>query len=84
MSGAILQSPGHDIETEDYVAAVATFRNGATGLIESSTAVKPALKSRVEIHGTEGVGGLGQGGLGERVALGSRRGHRRAARSRRR
>jgi predicted dehydrogenase len=44
----------HDIETEDYVAAVATFRNGATGLIESSTAVKPALKSRVEIHGTEG------------------------------
>jgi UDP-N-acetyl-2-amino-2-deoxyglucuronate dehydrogenase len=44
----------HDIETEDYVAAVATFSNGATGLIESSTAVTPSLKSRVEIHGTEG------------------------------
>jgi UDP-N-acetyl-2-amino-2-deoxyglucuronate dehydrogenase len=44
----------HEIETEDYVCAVATFRNGATGVIESSTAVKPALRSRVEIHGTEG------------------------------
>ncbi len=44
----------HDIETEDYAAAVVTFRDGATGVIESSTAVKPALKSRVEIHGTEG------------------------------
>ncbi len=44
----------HDIETEDYVAAVATFKNGATGVIESSTAVKPALKARIEIHGTDG------------------------------
>ena len=44
----------HDIEVEDYVAAVATFRNGALGLIESSTAVKPAMKSRIEIHGTQG------------------------------
>lgn len=44
----------HDIETEDYAVAVVTFSNGALGLIESSTAVKPALKSRVEIHGTQG------------------------------
>ncbi len=44
----------HDIETEDYAAAVTTFTNGAMGLIESSTAVKPAMKGRVEIHGTEG------------------------------
>ena len=44
----------HAIETEDYVAAIATFENGATGMIESSTAVLPALKARIEIHGTEG------------------------------
>ena len=44
----------HDIETEDYAAAIVTWKNGALGLIESSTAVKPALKGRVEIHGTEG------------------------------
>lgn len=44
----------HAIETEDYAAALVTFANGATGMIESSTAVTPALKARVEIHGTEG------------------------------
>ena len=48
------QTALHDIEIEDYAAAVVTFRNGALGIIESSTAVKPSLKSRVEIHGTEG------------------------------
>jgi UDP-N-acetyl-2-amino-2-deoxyglucuronate dehydrogenase len=44
----------HAIETEDYAAAILTFRNGATGVLESSTAVMPALKARIEIHGTEG------------------------------
>ena len=44
----------HAIETEDYAAAIVSFENGATGMIESSTAVMPALKSRIEIHGTEG------------------------------
>ncbi len=44
----------HDIEVEDYAAAVVTFKNGVTGMIESSTAVTPALKARIEIHGTQG------------------------------
>lgn len=44
----------HSIETEDYAVSIVTFRNGALGVIESSTAVKPSMKSRVEIHGTQG------------------------------
>jgi UDP-N-acetyl-2-amino-2-deoxyglucuronate dehydrogenase len=44
----------HAIEVEDLVTAVATFANGACGVIESSTAAYPAFKSRVEIHGTNG------------------------------
>ena len=44
----------HNIETEDYAVSIVTFRNGALGVIESSTAVKPSMKSRVEIHGTQG------------------------------
>ena len=44
----------HKIETEDYGVAIVTFSSGALGVIESSTAVKPSMKSRVEIHGTQG------------------------------
>jgi UDP-N-acetyl-2-amino-2-deoxyglucuronate dehydrogenase len=44
----------HAIEVEDLITAVATFDNGALGIIESSTAAYPAFKGRVEIHGTEG------------------------------
>jgi len=44
----------HDIEVEDYVAAVVTLKDGVTGMIESSTAVTPPMKARIEIHGTEG------------------------------
>ena len=44
----------HDIETEDFAVSIVTFSSGALGVIESSTAVKPSMKSRVEIHGTQG------------------------------
>ena len=44
----------HDIETEDYALSIVTFIGGALGVIESSTATWPSMKSRVEIHGTEG------------------------------
>ena len=44
----------HKIETEDFAVAIATFTSGALGVIESSTALKPSMKSRVEIHGTQG------------------------------
>ena len=44
----------HKIETEDFAVSIVTFRSGALGVIESSTALKPSMKSRVEVHGTQG------------------------------
>tara|TARA_R110001599_G_scaffold8651_3_gene41955 strand:+ start:41599 stop:42648 length:1050 start_codon:yes stop_codon:yes gene_type:complete len=44
----------HDIEVEDLANAMLTFESGAMGVIVSSTCFQPAMKSRVEIHGTEG------------------------------
>ncbi len=45
----------HDIEVEDTASALVRFQNGAMGVIESTTSVKPALKSRLEIHGEKGT-----------------------------
>ena len=44
----------HAIEVEDTAAALVNFENGAMGVIESTTSVRPALKSRLEIHGENG------------------------------
>ncbi len=44
----------HKVEVEDLAVAVVTFRNGALGVIESSTSTYPALKSRIEVHGENG------------------------------
>lgn len=44
----------HRIEVEDLVVALLTFRNGALGVIESSTCTYPAFKSRIELHGENG------------------------------
>jgi predicted dehydrogenase len=44
----------HRIEVEDLVVASLTFKNGALGVIESSTCAFPALKSRIEVHGEQG------------------------------
>ena len=44
----------HDIEVEDTATALVNFDNGAMGVIESTTSVRPALKSRLEIHGENG------------------------------
>lgn len=45
----------HDIEVEDIALAIITFRNGALGLIQGSTAVYPGLPERLEITGTGGT-----------------------------
>jgi UDP-N-acetyl-2-amino-2-deoxyglucuronate dehydrogenase len=45
----------HDIEVEDTAAAVVKFANGAMGVIESTSSIRPALKSRLEIHGENGT-----------------------------
>ena len=45
----------HDIEVEDTATALVTFENGAIGTIESTSSIKPALRSRLEIHGENGT-----------------------------
>jgi UDP-N-acetyl-2-amino-2-deoxyglucuronate dehydrogenase len=45
----------HSIEVEDTATALVIFQNGAMGVIESTSSIKPALKSRLEIHGENGT-----------------------------
>ena len=45
----------HKIESEDVVCAVLKYANGATGVIQASTAFWPGYTERVEIHGTKGT-----------------------------
>lgn len=44
----------HEIETEDTICAAVEFENGALGVIEASTAVKPGYPRRLEVSGSEG------------------------------
>ncbi len=45
----------HAIESEDVVAAVLRYANGATGVIQASTAFWPGYPERLEFHGTRGT-----------------------------
>lgn len=45
----------HKIESEDVVAAVLRYANGATGVIQASTAFWPGYTERTEFHGTKGT-----------------------------
>ena len=45
----------HKIESEDVVNALLRYSNGATGVIQASTAIWPGYSERVEIHGTRGT-----------------------------
>jgi predicted dehydrogenase len=44
----------HKIESEDVVSTVMKYANGATGVIQASTAFWPGYTERMEIHGTKG------------------------------
>ena len=44
----------HEMESEDMVNALLTYRNGATGVIQASTAIQPGYPERIELHGTKG------------------------------
>ena len=44
----------HKIESEDVVNAVMKFANGATGVLQASTAFWPGYTERTEFHGTKG------------------------------
>jgi predicted dehydrogenase len=45
----------HKIESEDVIAALLRYANGATGVIQASTAFWPGYSERLEIHGTKGT-----------------------------
>jgi predicted dehydrogenase len=45
----------HTIEVEDVALALLTFRNGALGVLQASTAVYPGLPERLEVTGTDGT-----------------------------
>ncbi len=45
----------HKIESEDVVSGLLKFANGATGVVQASTAMWPGYTERVEIHGTKGT-----------------------------
>jgi predicted dehydrogenase len=44
----------HQIESEDVVCATMRYANGASGVIQASTAFWPGYSERIEIHGTKG------------------------------
>ena len=45
----------HKIESEDVVNAVMRYANGATGVVQASTAFWPGYTERIELHGTKGT-----------------------------
>lgn len=45
----------HAIESEDCLNALLHFANGATGVIQASTAFWPGYPERLEIHGSKGT-----------------------------
>jgi UDP-N-acetyl-2-amino-2-deoxyglucuronate dehydrogenase len=45
----------HKIESEDVICAVWKYANGATGVIQASTAFWPGYSERIELHGTKGT-----------------------------
>jgi predicted dehydrogenase len=45
----------HKIESEDVITAMLRYGNGATGVIQASTAFWPGYSERLEIHGTKGT-----------------------------
>jgi predicted dehydrogenase len=45
----------HRIESEDVVSAVLQYQNGATGVVQASTAIWPGYPERLEFHGSRGT-----------------------------
>ncbi len=51
---ALTNTVAHKIEVEDMGHAVVRYENGAQGLLEASTVVKPGYSNKIEIHGEKG------------------------------
>jgi predicted dehydrogenase len=50
----VATTPVHRMETEDFVAATISYRSGAYGTIEATTAAFPGYPERIEIMGEKG------------------------------
>jgi predicted dehydrogenase len=44
----------HNIEVEDMGHALVKYKNGAQGVLEASTVIKPGYPNKIEIHGEKG------------------------------
>ncbi|MHC4529716.1 MAG: Gfo/Idh/MocA family protein [Planctomycetota bacterium] len=44
----------HDIEVEDMGHAIVKYANGAQGVLEAATVIKPGYPNKIEIHGEKG------------------------------
>lgn len=51
---AHIDTVAHDIEVEDAMNALVEFRNGASGVIQATTAAYPGFKERLEFGGLHG------------------------------
>jgi UDP-N-acetyl-2-amino-2-deoxyglucuronate dehydrogenase len=60
---AMTGTVAHDIEVEDMGHAVVRYENGAQGVLEASTVVKPGYPNKIEIHGEKGTVVLGESGI---------------------
>lgn len=49
-----VQTARHEIEAPDLAVARLIYESGAPGVLHSSTAIAPAMRTRVEVHGHEG------------------------------
>src|SRR6478672_3649682 len=45
----------HKIQSEDVIASLLRYENGATGVIQAATAFWPGYSERLEVHGTKGT-----------------------------
>ena len=55
VSSFVRTTPVHHMETEDLVAAVVEFKNGAIGTVHATTTAYPGFPERIELIGTKGT-----------------------------
>ncbi len=55
VSSLVRTTPVHRMETEDLVAAVVEFNNGAIGTVHATTTAYPGFPERIELIGTKGT-----------------------------
>lgn len=60
---AMTGTVAHDIEVEDMGHAVVRYENGAQGVMEASTVVKPGYPNKIEIHAEKGTVVLSESGI---------------------